>query len=128
MLTNVRSVGIYVSDQQRALDFFTEALGCEVLADMPMGEEPGSTRWIEVRVPGDDTKLVLFTPEGQEDRIGSFSNVIFQCDDIERTHEELSARGVEFTTKPELATWGRWWAVFADPDGNQYGLGVASEG
>jgi catechol 2,3-dioxygenase-like lactoylglutathione lyase family enzyme len=128
MLTKVRSVGIYVSDQQRALDFFTEALGCVVLADLPLGEGPEAPRWIEVGIPGDPTRLILFTPEGQEDRIGSFSNVIFQCDDIERTYEELSARGVEFTTKPELASWGRWWAVFADPDGNQYGLGVESEG
>ena len=124
MLTNVRSVGIYVSDQQRALDFFTEILGCELVIDQPMSQD---ARWIEVRIPGDDTLLVLFTPEGQQDRIGTFSNVLFHCDDMQATYEDLSARGVVFTTTPEVAPWGRWWAAFEDPDGNTYGLGLASE-
>jgi uncharacterized glyoxalase superfamily protein PhnB len=128
MLTKVRSVGIYVSDQQRALDFFQDALGCEVVADIPMGEGEAASRWIEVKLPQDATKLILFTPEGQEDRIGEFSNVIFHCDDIEQTYEELSAKGVEFPTKPEQAAWGQWWAVFQDPDGNRFGLGLESEG
>jgi catechol 2,3-dioxygenase-like lactoylglutathione lyase family enzyme len=128
MLTKVRSVGIYVSDQQRALDFFRDALGCEVVADIPMGEGEGASRWIEVKLPRDATKLILFTPEGQESRIGEFSNVIFHCDDIQQTYEELSAKGVEFPTKPEQAAWGQWWAVFQDPDGNRFGLGLESEG
>ena len=68
MLTRVRSVGIYVSDQQRALEFFTEVLGCELVVDEPMGSEPGSPRWIEVKIPGNDTLLVLFTPDGQNER------------------------------------------------------------
>jgi catechol 2,3-dioxygenase-like lactoylglutathione lyase family enzyme len=127
MLTRVRSVGIYVADQQRALEFFTEVLGCELVVDEAMGPDPESPRWIEVRVPGDDTLLVLFTPDGQQDRVGTFSNVLFHCDDMQATYEELSARGVTFTTKPELAPWGRWWAAFQDPDGNTYGLGLASE-
>jgi catechol 2,3-dioxygenase-like lactoylglutathione lyase family enzyme len=128
VLTKVRSVGIYVSDQQRALDFYRDALGCDVVADLPMGEGDGAQRWIEVKLPGDDTKLILFTPEGQENRIGEFSNLIFHCDDMERTYEELSGRGVEFPTPPEKASWGQWWAVFQDPDGNKYGLGLESEG
>jgi uncharacterized glyoxalase superfamily protein PhnB len=128
VLTKVRSVGIYVSDQQRALNFYRDALGCDVVADLPMGEGDGAQRWIEVKLPGDDTKLILFTPEGQENRIGEFSNLIFHCDDMERTYEELSGRGVEFPTPPEKASWGQWWAVFQDPDGNKYGLGLESEG
>jgi uncharacterized glyoxalase superfamily protein PhnB len=128
VLTKVRSVGIYVSDQQRALDFYRDALGCDVVADLPMGEGDGAQRWIEVKLPGDDTKLILFTPQGQENRIGDFSNLIFHCDDMERTYEELSGRGVEFPTPPEKASWGQWWAVFQDPDGNKYGLGLESEG
>jgi catechol 2,3-dioxygenase-like lactoylglutathione lyase family enzyme len=41
VLKRVRSARIYVSDQQRALDFFTGTLGCELLTDEPMG--PGTT-------------------------------------------------------------------------------------
>lgn len=126
MITKVRSVGICVSDQQRALEFYTKVLGCEVVSNEPMGEAPGSPRWIEVRFPGDDTRLILFTPPGMENRIGTFTNVILVCDDMQKTYEELSAKGVEFTAKPERMPWG-WWASFKDPDGNEFGLGLASE-
>ncbi len=122
MLIGVRSVGIYVTDQRRALDFFRDALGCEVIADQAMGPDEEGPRWVEVRVPGDDTILILFTPEGQEDRIGTFSNVMFHCDDMQATYEELTLRGVEFPDPPTMAPWGKWWATMADPDGNTYGL------
>ena len=127
MITKVRSVGIYVADQQRALEFYRDVLGCEVLADEPMGEGPDAPRWLEVGLPRGETKLILFTPKGQEERIGGFSNVLFHCDDIQQTFEELRAKGVEFTTEPELAPWGRWWSAFRDPDGNEFGLGLESE-
>jgi catechol 2,3-dioxygenase-like lactoylglutathione lyase family enzyme len=127
VITRVRSVGIYVSDQQRALEFYRDVLGCDVLVDTPMGEGEDAPRWIEVRLPRDDVNLLLFTPEGQADRVGTFSNVIFHVDDIHETYEQLSAKGVRFPTPPEQAPWGKWWAVFADPDGNQFGLGLESE-
>jgi catechol 2,3-dioxygenase-like lactoylglutathione lyase family enzyme len=122
MLTAVRSVGIYVGDQDRAKEFFTGTLGFELVQDTPMGEGPGAARWIEVAPPDRNVILVLFTPEGEEDRVGTFSNVLFECDDIQTTHKQLAARGVEFTEEPSRPFWG-WWAVFKDPDGNSYGLG-----
>jgi len=108
VITKVRSVGIHVSDQQRALEFYRDVLGCDVLADMVMGEWQGAPRWIEVRLPRDEINLLLFTPQGQENRIGTFSNVIFHVDDMQRTFEELSAKGVEFPTPPEQAPWIDW--------------------
>ncbi len=122
MLKGVRSVGIYVADQRRALTFFEDALGCEVLTNQPMGEDEDGPRWIEVRLPGDPTVLVLFTPEGQESRIGTYSNVMFECTNMQDTYEELTLRGVRFPDPPTLAPWGKWWATFCDPDGNLYGL------
>ena len=121
MIGKVRSAGIYCKDQQRALDFWTKTVGFELVMDAPMGEAPDGPRWIEVKPPGHDTVLVLYTPEGQEDRIGGFSNVLFECDDVQRTFQELSARGVEFHDEPRKEFWG-WWAAFKDPDGNRYGL------
>jgi catechol 2,3-dioxygenase-like lactoylglutathione lyase family enzyme len=126
MLTAVRSVGIYVGDQDRAKEFFTDRLGFDLVQDTPMGEGPGALRWIEVAPPDRNVILVLFTPEGSEDRVGTFSNVLFECDDIRATHEELAGRGVEFTEEPNQQFWG-WWAVFKDPDGNSYGLGQRGE-
>ena len=122
MINRVRSVGIYVRDQDAAKRFYTETLGFELLQDTPMADG-ASARWIEVKPPQDDLILVLFTPPGQEDRIGGFSNVLFHTDDIQATFEELRAKGVEFTTEPRKEYWGSWWAQFKDPEGNEFGLG-----
>ena len=125
MITGVRSAGIYVGDQDRAKRFWSETLGFEVLQDTPMGAE-GAPRWIEVAPPDRSTILVLFTPDGQQDRVGTFSNLIFHCDDIHATYEDLTGKGVEFADPPRQEFWG-WWAVFKDPDGNSYGLGLKGE-
>ncbi len=126
MIKSVRSVGIYVGDQDRAKRFFTESIGFDPIQDMPMGEGPGAPRWIEVAPPDRNVVLVLFTTDEQKDRIGTFSNVLFNCDDIQQTYQELRAKGVEFTEAPSKQFWG-WWAVFKDPDGNTYGLGQSGE-
>ena len=118
MITKASTVGIYVSDQDRALDFYVNKLGFEKLIDEPMGS---GARWIEVAPAGAQTHLVLFTPPGQEDRIGTFSNVVFGCDDMRRTHAELAGRGVRFSQEPSIEPWGTW-AQFKDPDGNEFGL------
>jgi predicted enzyme related to lactoylglutathione lyase len=118
MITQVKLVGICVGDQQRALEFYTKKLGFEVRTDQPMG--PGA-RWIEVAPPGAETGLALWTPPGLEDRIGTFSQVVFRCVDVQATYEQLKARGVEFRQEPKAQPGGVM-AQFADPDGNLFVL------
>ncbi|GAC1528289.1 MAG: glyoxalase superfamily protein [Chloroflexota bacterium] len=122
MISAVRSVGLYIGDQDRAKEFWTNTMGFELLQDTPMGEDFGGGRWIEVTPPDKNIILVLFTQDEARGQIGTFSNVIFTADDIEKTYEELRSRGVEFAEPPTKQFWG-WWAVFKDPDGNSYGLG-----
>jgi lactoylglutathione lyase len=122
LLSGVRSVGIHSGDQDRAKQFWTATMGFELLQDTPMGEGPDAARWIEVRPPDQSVILVLFTPDEARSLIGTFSNVLFKCADINKTYQELSARGVKFPETPRREFWG-WWAVFQDPDGNTYGLG-----
>lgn len=121
MLTGVRSAGIFVGDQDRARQFWVETMGFSLLQDVPMGEGPQAPRWIEVAAPDEQTILVLFTPPGQEDRVGTFSNLIFRCDDLQATYQQLSERGVEFPEPPREEFFG-WWSAFRDTDGNTYGL------
>jgi predicted enzyme related to lactoylglutathione lyase len=47
--------------------------------------------------------------------------VSFSCDDVEKTHAELTARGVEFVQPPKNESWGTS-AIFKDPDGNSFVL------
>jgi lactoylglutathione lyase len=127
MIAGVRSVGIYCGDQDRAKAFWTETLGFTELGDTPMGEGADAPRWIEVAPPDKGVILILFTADEHKDRIGTFSNVLFTCDDIQQTHKELVGRGVQFHEEPRREFWGGWWSTFKDPDGNTYGL-VQREG
>ncbi len=117
MINHLKFVGIPVSDQDRALAFYTGQLGFEIATDQPLGAQ----RWIELRIARSTTRVVLFTPDGQQDRIGSFFNGAFACDNVEATWRQLSARGVEFTAPPTAQPWGTF-AKFRDPDGNEFVL------
>ena len=118
MITGIKHVTIPVKDQDKALKFYTEKLGFKVLVDVAFG--PGQ-RWIELQIPGSETQVVLFTPEGHADRIGTSSNVIFTSQDIEKTYHELKAKQVEFVTPPTKESWGIY-ALFKDIDGNVFCL------
>lgn len=118
MIKLVKFVSVPTRDQERALKFWTEQVGFRVATDQPMG--PGQ-RWIELAIPGAETGLVLFTPEGHEDRIGSFFNGSFGCDDVDYTYRQMSANGVEFEGEPQKQPWGTY-AKFKDPDGNTFVL------
>ncbi len=118
MIKALKFASIPVTDQARALAFYTEKLGFRVLTDQPFDDE---TRWIEIGIPRGETALVLFTPPGHEDRIGTFTGLSFLADDVEATFRELSAKGVEFVQEPQKADWGTS-AVFKDADGNQFVL------
>ena len=118
MIKAVKFVSIPVRDQDQAVRFYTEKLGFQILTDQPFD---GKQRWIELRIPGSETKIVLFTPQGHEDRIGSFSNVTFMTDDIDGTYKQLKDRGVAFTAPPTKQPWGQY-AAFQDVDGNQFVL------
>jgi len=120
MLKRIKFVSVPVRDQDRALAFWTEKMGFQVATDQEMG--PGQ-RWIELGIPGAQTGITLFTPPGQEDRIGSFSGFSFVVDDVEKTFRELSEKGVEFAQPPKKESWGTS-AVFKDVDGNSFVLGT----
>ncbi|MGB6987414.1 MAG: VOC family protein [Candidatus Aquilonibacter sp.] len=97
MIKGLKFAGIPVCDQDRALAFYRDVLGFRVVTDQPMGE---NQRWIELRIPGADTGISLFTPPGHEERIGTYQNLSFWTDDVQRTYEELRLRGVEFEGEP----------------------------
>lgn len=119
MITQVKFVGIPVKDQDRALTFYREKLGFKVATDQPMGD---GQRWIELRIGSAETRVVLFTPQGQEDRVGTFFNGSLQTDNVQKTFEELKAKGVEFLHEPKTEPWGTF-TIFKDSEGNQFVLG-----
>jgi catechol 2,3-dioxygenase-like lactoylglutathione lyase family enzyme len=116
MIRGISLASIPVRNQDAALKFYTEKLGFKVVTDQPMGD---GQRWIELLIPGAESRVALFTPEGHEDRIGSFQPLTFWCDDVFTTAKTLKARGVEFAQEPKQEVWGTM-AIFKDPDANQF--------
>lgn len=118
MITQLKFVGIPTTDQDRALTFYTEKLGFQVATDQVFNDKQ---RWIELRIANSATRVVLFTPEGHENRVGTFFNGSFACDDVPATYRQLKSRGVDFISEPKKQPWGEF-AIFKDPDGNQFVL------
>ena len=116
MIKQIKFISIPVADQKRALDFYTDKLGFTIITDQPFDEKQ---RWIELRVPKAETRVVLFTPEGEEKRIGTMMNMSYECDDIDKTYAELKKRGVEFEGPPQKQPWGTY-AMFKDSEGNRF--------
>jgi catechol 2,3-dioxygenase-like lactoylglutathione lyase family enzyme len=118
MIRGVKFASVPVRNQDTALKFYTEKLGFKILTDQPFNNKQ---RWIELGIPGAETKLVLFTPDGQEERIGGFQPITFWSDDVFATSKVLKSRGVEFKKEPKAEPWGTS-AIIKDQDGNEFVL------
>ncbi len=128
MITRVGTITIQVTDQDKALEFYTKKLDFEKRADMPMG--PGQ-RWLEVAPPGAETRILLYkaTPEAPgatsyeeaKSKIGKNTGLVMETDDIVKTFAKLKSSGVKIIDEPKKQPYG-WWGVFTDQDGNAYGV------
>ena len=133
-MIKIATAQLWVHDQDAALEFYTNKLGFEVRADVTV-PELGNFRWLTVAPPGqDDVAIVLMAIPGQPimddntaEQVGDlmakgFAGTVFlSTDDCQASYEELSARGVEFTEKPEERPYGVD-SGFRDPSGNNFRL------
>ena len=90
-ITQVGTVIVPVSDQDRARDFYLDKLGFEQRADIPFGK---GDRWLEVAPPGAATTVALITPREGEPT-GIDTHVAFTTTDVDADHASLRDRGVE---------------------------------
>lgn len=113
-ITQLRTVGVPVTDQDRALDFYAGTLGLEKRLDAPFGD---GRRWIEVAPPGAGTTIALVAPS-EKQPTGHDTGIRLVTADAAAKHADLLARGVD--TDPEVLRWPGVPAMFAfrDPDGN----------
>jgi predicted enzyme related to lactoylglutathione lyase len=118
MLEKVFYTSVLVSDQDRALDFYTNVLGLEKRFENPTPDGP---RFLTVGVPGDDFQLVLWpgAPGQAQPVMGRPpASITIETDDIRTTVAELESRGVAFVSGVLEFPWGSI-AQFEDPDGNR---------
>ena len=79
-------------DQDRAIGFY-ESLGFEKRTDIPFG---GSYRWVEVYPPEGTAGIALAPPAPGEGEVKpTQTGITLTTDDIDATHSELQARGVD---------------------------------
>jgi predicted enzyme related to lactoylglutathione lyase len=118
MLEKVFYTSVLVSDQDRALDFYTNVLGLEQRVENPTPDGP---RFLTVGVKGDEFQLVLWpgTPGQAQPTQGRIPpSVTIEVEDCRKAFDELKSRGVEFQTDVLEFPWG-YVAQFDDPDGNR---------
>jgi lactoylglutathione lyase len=118
MIGPIKTVGIYVEDQPKAIRFYVEKLGFEIRRETPMGPEGN---WVEVAPPGAQTCLVLYPKAMMSNWAELKPSVVFHCPDVEATCRQWESRGVRITMPPTPLAWGTF-AQFQDPDGNEFGL------
>ncbi len=118
----IKLITVYVDDQEKALRFYTEALGFVKAADFSQG----AYRWLTVASAEepDGTQLQLAlnnNPAAKAYQQASFQQkmpaAMFFTDDVQVDHERAKARGVEFTMPPTDTT-GSKIAVLNDTCGN----------
>ncbi len=116
-ITQVGTVMVPVTDQDKAVEFFVDKLGFEVRQDTPYGE---GDRWVEVAPPGSATSISLVNP-GDREPTGVWTRVAFSSEDIDADHANLRARGVD--TDDEVMRMPAPvppMFFFNDPDGNRF--------
>ena len=125
----VDKIAIVVDDYDKAIRFFTEALGFDLVEDSPALTTEGGRpkRWVVVRPPGAETGILLARADGERQaaavgnqvagRVGFF----LQVEDFDAAYRRMTAAGVKFVTEPRDEPYGRV-VVFLDISGNRWDL------
>ena len=114
-ITDVRTIGINVTNQDEALAFYVDKLGFEKRLDAPISP---TMRWLEVAAAGASTSIALNAAEDAAD-VGTDTGVRFTVPDAAAEHAAMRERGIA------VGDLLRWEGVppmftFDDPDGNRF--------
>ncbi|WLD99574.1 VOC family protein [Agrobacterium leguminum] len=130
MKNGVQLVGLYVHDQDEALQFYVEKVGFRLHTDARNGDY----RWLTVQHPDQpDFQLGLFRPQAptvdeataqnlnEAVAKGAMPPLVLVVEDCQKAFDAMHKRGVEFTQEP-IARYGSVDASFRDPSGNGWKL------
>lgn len=136
MSQGISVVGVYVRDQDEALEFYVGKLGMRVHTDARNGEY----RWLTVQHPEQPSfQLGLFKPQtpvldaataqsvSEIVAKGAMPPLVLVVDDCRAAYDRLRAKGVEFTQAP-MERYGSVDAGFRDPSGNGWKMIEARRG
>ncbi len=120
MILALSFVSVVVTDEDAALDFYTNRLGFEKRRDYHF---PGLPRFLTVAPKGQAEPEIVLVRVGTSNvqSHGGHTGMVFRTDDCRRDYQILKERGVNFTSEPTELPFGLQ-AQFADPDGNLFSL------
>ncbi|MCG8393171.1 MAG: VOC family protein [Pseudomonadales bacterium] len=115
MLAYIKFAELPVLDQDRAVAFYTDKLGLQVVQDAPYQE---GWRWIELALPGAQTRLLLTRQREEKDL--DAPRLVLVVESVEVRYRQLCDKGVLFTQAPTRAPWkpDDLFAQFRDSEGN----------
>jgi catechol 2,3-dioxygenase-like lactoylglutathione lyase family enzyme len=126
MSQGVGMVGLYVRDQDEAVEFYVGKLGFRIHTDVRNGDY----RWLTVQHPEQPSfQLGLFKPgapvldaataQTLREMVakGAMPPLVLAVDDCRAAYDKMRASGVEFTQDP-MERFGTVDAGFRDPSGN----------
>lgn len=135
MLNAITRSQLFVLDQDVALDFYSNTLGFDVVADLDLG----FMRWLTVCLPGDPGREILLEKPGPpamhettaaqvvdlvtKGAMGGWLSIT--TDDAQGTFEILRERGVDITDEPSEKPYGIDFGI-RDPFGNAIRIGQMS--
>jgi predicted enzyme related to lactoylglutathione lyase len=103
----IKLTSVSIEDYDKALKFYTEALGFVKKRDIPLG---GGARWLTVVSPEDpDGTELLLEPNADYPAMKALKESLvkdgipftgFQVDDIQAEYARMKKLGVEFTMEP----------------------------
>ena len=121
-------VSLVVDDYDRAIAFFVEVLGFELVEDSPSLTNDGrEKRWVVVQPPNAGTGLLLAKADGDAqaaavgNQTGGRVGFFLQVDDFDAQYRRMVEAGVEFLGEPRSEPYGRV-VVFRDIAGNKWDL------
>src|SRR5215468_6512688 len=101
-------VAVVVEEYDPAIEFFTSALGFELVEDSPAltTNEGRPKRWVVVRPPGAETGILLARADGERqrgavgDQVAGRVGFFLRVDDFQAAYERMQEAGVRFVTPP----------------------------
>lgn len=120
MIDCVGTVCVFVDNQDRAKEFYTNKLGFELRTDQPLS--PGATnRWVAVAPKSAVTEIILYKVdenwEHYKGTVGKSQAITLNVTNMDAVYKDLKAKSVEFVSEPDPQPWGTY-ATIRDSEGN----------
>lgn len=123
MIDSIGGIVIFVSNQARAIEFYTQKLGFDIKGEYPYK----NTKWVEVAPKNSTTTISLMEPnndmmtneeiEQARKEIGTMTSLWFYTKNINDTYKELQEKGVNIT-EPKKQDRGGIMSQIKDQDNN----------